>query len=161
MDHRHAAPSTETAEPRPRGSVRTGQSSLRATKYRQVERLSRQGDSGNWRVLLSFIPPGMHRQVPPGCVPVPPAGYSDGRHPTSVSRRRRRTPEAECSPIGLRGSYAGAGPPGGEREGLGGCSRMLVWGAPGAGAFVRKGPAAAEACVGEAAPGNLCSKNGG
>lgn len=48
--------------------------------------------------------------------PHPPTGYSDGRHPTPVSRRRRRTPEADCSSIGLRGAYAGAGPSGGERE---------------------------------------------
>ncbi|TRZ25044.1 hypothetical protein HGM15179_002061, partial [Zosterops borbonicus] len=76
----------------------------------------------------SFIPAGTHRQVPPSCVPAPPARYSDGRHPRPVSRRRRRTPEAEWSPIGRSGAYVRAGPPGGQR---GGSSRVVCGESPG------------------------------
>lgn len=124
IDHRHAPPSTETAEPRPRDGVShapaavsgrdTGLCAPLNTGKRERHWLSRQGVSGTWRVLLSFIPAGTHRQVPPGCVPSPPSHYSDGRYPTPVSRRQRQTPEAEWSPIGLRGDYVRAGPPGGE-----------------------------------------------
>ncbi|XP_064273351.1 collagen alpha-1(III) chain-like [Passer domesticus] len=120
-------PSTETAEPRPRDGVSqapeavsgrdTGPCVPQNTGKREKHRLSRQGDSGNRSVLLSFIPAGTHRRIPPGCVPAPPARYSDGRHPAPVSRRRRRTPEVEWSPIGPRGANVRAGPPGGERGG--------------------------------------------
>ncbi|XP_063263313.1 uncharacterized protein LOC134555562 [Prinia subflava] len=131
-------PSTETAQPRPRDGVShapvavsgrdTGPCAAPNTGKRERHRLGRQAVSGNWKVLLSFIPAGTHRQVPPDCVPATPARCSDGRHPTPVSRRRRRTPEAEWSPIGLRGAYVRAGPPGGER---GGSSRMLCGERPG------------------------------
>ncbi|RLW11684.1 hypothetical protein DV515_00001739 [Chloebia gouldiae] len=81
----------------------------------------RESPMPRWQCPDGTLVPGTHRQVPPGCLPAPPARYSDGRHPTPVSRRRRRTPEAERSPIGLRGAYVRAGPPGSERGGWRGC----------------------------------------
>ncbi|KAL9868142.1 uncharacterized protein GJ701_000235 [Geothlypis trichas] len=64
--------------------------------------------------------------------PLPPARFSDGRHRRPVSRRRRRTPEAEWSPIGS-GVLRQGGTTGRRAGRVVGRSRMLVWGAPGTG----------------------------
>lgn len=111
---RSPAPGTESPMPRwhcPDGTLIPARHKIQASGKGTG---SAGSDSGNWRVLLSFIPAGAHRQVPPGSVP---ARHSDGRHPAPVSRRRGRTPEAERSPIGLSCAYVRAGPPGRDPRG--------------------------------------------
>lgn len=168
MDHRHAAainricgaPPPGRSLPCPGGSVRTGHWSLRATKYRQAGKapVSRQGDSGNRRVLLSFIPAGTHRQIPSGCVPAPPRTLFGWSPPQPRFQETAPDAGSRVEPHWVRGATSGrdhraaSGEGGGQVPdvGVGSSGRWSVG----------KGRVPPAACSGGAAVGNLRNQNG-